>query len=108
MIKWLHGRRPVEMITDSATGELSMSRFLSWYLACLLTVWVFACIFRLPAKEAYVPVSACLGGGLGAALGSYGFNSFAGARGRFSVGLEYGNGQDMPVRRAKPAPQQGE
>ena len=107
---WLHKRKPVEAITDPNSGELSMSRILSWFLVCLDVLWVAACCVKLPAKEAYTPVSAFLAAFTGAAFTAYGVNSYAGARGHFSVGLEYGEREQYkpsgpPPPRAKPAPQ---
>jgi hypothetical protein len=91
-----------------------MSRILSWFLVGLDILWVIGCFFKLPAKEAYTPVSAFLAACTGAAFTAYGINSYAGARGRFSVGVEYGGGEvpytppgPLPSR-AKPAPPQGE
>jgi hypothetical protein len=91
-----------------------MSRILSWILVWLDVLWVVGCFLKLPAKEAYAPVSALLAACTGAAFTAYGVNSYAGARGRFSVGVEYGGGETPhtpsgpPPSRAKPAPTQGD
>lgn len=108
---WFHRRKPVEAITDPSSGQLSMSRIASWLLVCIDILWVIACCARLPAKEAYAPVSAFLAACTGASFTAYGLNSYAGARGRFSVGVEYGGGggePGPPPPRAKPAPPQGD
>ena len=112
---WLRRRRPVEAITDPSSGQLSMSRILSWFLVCLDVLWVVGCFLQLPVKEAYAPVSAFLAACTGAAFTAYGVNSYAGARGRFSMGFNYGDGGEAPYTppgppppRAKPAPPQGE
>jgi hypothetical protein len=110
---WLHKRKPVEAITDPSSGELSMSRILSWFMVILDIAWVIGCFFTLPAKEAYAPVSAFLAACTGASFTAYGLNSYAGARGKFSVGVEYGGGETPftpagpPPPRAKPVPPAG-
>lgn len=99
---WLHKRKPVEAIVDPSSGELSSSRILSWVLVFIDLIWVAACIIKLPAKEAYAPVSGFLAGCTIASFTAYGVNSYAGARGRFSVNYE--SNEAGPVPRAKPAP----
>ena len=107
---WLHKRKPVEAITDPSSGELSMSRIASWFFVCLDFIWVIGCFLKLPAKEAYAPVSIFLATCTGAAFTAYGVNSYAGAR-NFSMGINYGGGEQPytppgpPAPRAKPAPQ---
>lgn len=107
---WLHRRKPVEAIIDPSSGELSMSRILSWFLVCLDMLWVIACCAKLPVKEAYAPVSAFLAACTGAAFTAYGVNSYAGARGHFAVGVDYGGAEHKPPGppplRVKPAPPQ--
>jgi hypothetical protein len=72
---WLQRHRPVEAILDPESNALSMSRIASWILVCLDIIWVVACILRLPAPQAYGPVSSMLGICTGAALAAYGANS---------------------------------
>jgi len=95
---WLHKHKPVEAITDPASGELSASRFLLCVI--VLIYWPANCLMDFALRLFHAGKMenwAVLGVITGAVAGVYWFNSTAGAWQRYSS-LTIGSSPQTPIK----------
>jgi predicted P-loop ATPase len=96
-MSFLHHHQSVEAITDPASQQLSMSRFLIGVI--VLVYWPMNCVMDFILKLLHIGKMEnwlALGTMTGAIAGIYWFNSTAGAWQR--------GGQPGPIAKANPAP----